>query len=32
VELAGREVGHLVAEDLLEKSVGGAFEVRGDAD
>ena len=26
VELAGREVGHLVAEDFLEKSVGGAFE------
>ena len=25
VELAGREVGHLVAEDFLEKSVGGAL-------
>jgi hypothetical protein len=32
VELAGREVGHFVAEDFLEKSVGGGFEVRGDAD
>jgi len=32
VELAGREVGHLVAEDFLEEPVGGGFEVRGDAD
>jgi hypothetical protein len=34
VELAGREVGHFVAEDFLEKSVGGgfSFEVRRDAD
>jgi hypothetical protein len=35
VELAGREVGHLVAEDFLEKSVGGGFEtfeIRRDAD
>ncbi len=26
MELASREVGHLVAEDFLEKSVRGAFE------
>jgi hypothetical protein len=32
VELAGREVGHLVAEDFLEKSVGGGFQIRGDPD
>ena len=33
MKLAGREVGHLVAEDFLEKSVGGGFfEVRRDAD
>jgi hypothetical protein len=32
VELAGGEVGHLVAEDFLEKSVGGAFEMRREAD
>jgi len=32
VELAGREVCHLVAEDFLEKSVGSGFEMRRDAD
>jgi hypothetical protein len=33
VELAGREVGHLVAEDFREKCIGGGFfEVRRDAD
>jgi hypothetical protein len=26
MELAGREVGHLVAEDFQEESVGGGFE------
>jgi hypothetical protein len=32
MELAGREVGHLVAEDFQEESVGGGFEMRRDAD
>jgi hypothetical protein len=32
VELAGGEVGHLVAENLLEKSVGGTFEMRRETD
>ena len=35
VELAGGEVGHFVAEDFLEKFVGGGFEAyegRRDAD
>jgi hypothetical protein len=32
VELAGREVGHLVSEDFLEESVGGGFEMSGYAD
>jgi hypothetical protein len=30
MELAGREVGHLVAEDFLEESVGGGFEMSRD--
>jgi hypothetical protein len=32
VELAGGEVGHLVAENFLEKSLGGALEMRRETD
>jgi hypothetical protein len=32
VELADREMSHLVAEDFLENCVGGGFQVGGDAD